>query len=156
MAQDTYDIRVDETIHRNGDQIVEAEYIYNEVRGNGETRNYRVSVKRQDYEQLSSKINKPTLPFDKFVKVLRPFMIGQHAAEDIPEAFRLLDTDHSGTIDIGELAAFMPVIVPDGNPYMLLHHIQKVDKNNDYKLNLAEFTALVNGGIGRDITLGRL
>jgi len=83
-------------------------------------------------------------------------MLVHHAADDIPEAFRLLDTDHSGTIDIGELAAFMPVIVPDGNPHMLLHHVQKVDKNHDYKFNLAEFTELIKHGVGRDITLGRL
>jgi len=156
MAKNRYEVQAEETLHRNGDQIIEAEYIYNEKRDNGETRKYQVSVKLQDYERLAATINKPTLPFDKFVKVLRPFMIGHHAADDIPEAFRLLDADHSGTIDIGELAAFMPVIVPDGNPYMLLHHIQKVDKNHDYKLNLAEFTALINQGIGRDITLGRL
>jgi Ca2+-binding EF-hand superfamily protein len=68
-------------------------------------------------------MNKKTLPFDSFAKVLRPFMMGKHASEDIPEAFRLLDTDHSETIDIGELAAFMPVIVPDANPHMLLHHV---------------------------------
>jgi len=155
MAQGKYDVQVDETLHQTGGRIHEAEYVYNETR-NGDTRKYQVLVKRQDYERLAGAINKPTLPFDEFVKVLRPFMLGQHAEADIPEAFRLLDTDQSHTIDIGELAAFMPVIVPDGNPYMLLHHIQKVDKNNDYKLNLAEFTALINGGIGRDITLGRL
>ncbi|CAF1569665.1 unnamed protein product, partial [Adineta steineri] len=68
----------------------------------------------------------------------------------------LLDADHSGTIDIGELAIFMPVIMPNASPYMLLHHIQKADKNCDYKLNLQEFTLLINQGIGRDIALGRL
>lgn len=150
-----YDIRVDETIHHSGGQIVEVDYVYNEIH-NGDTRNYRVAIKRQDYERLAATINKPTIPFDSFTKVLRPFMMGKHASEDISEAFRLLDTDHSGTIDIGELAAFMPVIVPDANPYMLLHHVQKADKNNDYKLNLQEFTALINAGVGRDIALGRL
>ncbi len=111
---------------------------------------------RQEYDRLAANMDKPTLPFDKFLKVLRPFMLGKHAADGIPEAFRLLDADHSGTIDIGELAAFMPVIVPDGNPYILLHHVQKVDQNHDYKLNLAESTVLINRGVGRDITLGRL
>jgi Ca2+-binding EF-hand superfamily protein len=150
-----FDVRVDETVHRNGDRIVEVNYVYQETR-NSDVREYRVAVKRQDYERMTGKMNKPALSFDSFAKVLRPFMMGQHASEDIPEAFRLLDTDHSGTIDIGELAAFMPVIVPDANPYMLLHHVQKADKNNDYKLNLEEFTALINQGVGRDIALGRL
>ena len=156
MTSGSFDIRVEETIHRAGDQITAVEYVYNEIHGNGDNRNYRITVKRQDYERLASTITNRTLPFEIFAKVLKPFMIGQHAAADIPEAFRLLDSDHSGTIDIGELAAFIPVIVPNGNPYMLLHHIQKVDKNNDYKLNLAEFTDLINKGIGRDIALGRL
>ncbi|CAF1088661.1 unnamed protein product [Rotaria sordida] len=156
MATNQIDIRVDEIIHKEGGQIVEVEYLYNEHQGNGDQRNYSVSVKRQVYERIAARTQKPALPFDKFVKVLKPFMIGSHAADDIPEAFRLLDSDHSGTIDVGELATFMPVIVPDANPYMLLHHIQKVDKNSDYKLNLTEFTALINRGIGRDIALGRI
>ncbi|CAF0869098.1 unnamed protein product [Rotaria sp. Silwood1] len=129
MMTDQINIQVDEIIHQDGGQVAEAEYLYKETRGNGEERNYHLSVKRRDYERLAASIQKPTLPFDQFVKVLKPFMIGPHAADDIPEAFRLLDVDHSGTIDIGELAAFMPVIVPDANPYMLLHHIQKVDQN---------------------------
>ncbi|CAF1408678.1 unnamed protein product [Didymodactylos carnosus] len=83
-------------------------------------------------------------------------MMGPQASQDIPEAFRLLDTDRSGTIDIGELAAFMPVIRPEATPYMLLHHVEKVDKNGDYKLNYDEFNALVLAGVGRDIVLGRL
>jgi Ca2+-binding EF-hand superfamily protein len=150
-----YDIRVDETIHQQGGQISEVEYVYHESHID-DVRDYRVGVKRQDYERLAATMNKPTLSFDSFAKVLRPFMMGKHASEDIPQAFRLLDTDNSHTIDIGELAAFMPVIVPDANPYMLLHHVQKADKNSDYKLNLQEFTDLVNQGVGRDITLGRL
>ena len=156
MAQNKIHVQVDETLHRNGDRIVEAEYVYRGTHPGGEIRTYRASVKRQDYDGLTATTTKTALPFDKFMKVLRPFMMGHHAAADIPEAFHLLDTDHSGTIDIGELAAFMPVIVPDGNPHMLLHHVQKVDQNNDYKLNLAEFTALCNRGIGRDIVVNRL
>ncbi|CAF2521737.1 unnamed protein product [Rotaria sp. Silwood2] len=156
MTTNQTNIRVEEIIHQEGGLVVEVEYIYKEIHDNGEERNYRVSVKRQDYERLAATIQKPTLPFDQFIKVLKPFIIGPHAVDDVPEAFRLLDADHSGTIDIGELAAFMPVIVPDANPHMLLHHIQKVDQNSDYKLNLAEFTAFINRGIGRDVALGRI
>lgn len=150
------DVRVDETIHRMGDRIIEVEYVYTETQVSGDSRKYSIKVKRTDYERTAMTITKATLPFDQFVKVLRPFMMGEHASADIPEAFRLLDNDRSGTIDIGELATFMPVIVPDGNPYMLLHHIQKVDQNCDYKLNLTEFTNLIKNGVGRDIALGRL
>ncbi|CAF1583089.1 unnamed protein product [Adineta steineri] len=150
------DVRVDETVIRQGDRLVEVDYIYTETRENGDQRNYQITVKRSDYERLATSMNKSTLSFDKFAKVLRPFMMGKFASEDIPAAFGLLDTDHSGTIDLGELAIFMPVIMPNASPYMLLHHIQKADKNCDYKLNLEEFTSLVNQGIGRDIALGRL
>ncbi|CAF0778574.1 unnamed protein product [Rotaria sp. Silwood1] len=156
MAANKGHIHIEETLHEKAGQISEVEYIYKESFNSGNERNYTISVKRADYERLAATIGKPTLPFDKFAKVLKPFMMGAYAAADVPEAFRLLDADHSGTIDIGELAAFMPVIIPDGNPYMLLHHIEKVDKNNDYKLNLAEFTDFVNKGIGRDFALGRL
>ncbi len=151
-----FDIRVDETIHQSAGRIIEVDYEYQESRAYGDVRKYRVAIKRQDYERLAAKMTKPTLSFDHFAKVLRPFMMGHHASEDIPEAFRLLDADRSGTIDIGELAAFIPVIVPDANPYMLLHHVQKADKNGDFKLNLEEFTTLINQGVGRDIALGRL
>jgi Ca2+-binding EF-hand superfamily protein len=150
------DTGVDETVHRNGHHIFGVDYVYKEYLPNGEVRTFRVAIKRQEYEKIAATKTVPTLPFDSFAKVLRPFMMGKHVAKDIPEAFRLLDADHSGTIDIGELAAFMPVIVPNANPYMLIHHIQKADKNGDYKLNLAEFTSLINQGIGRDIALGRL
>lgn len=149
-------VRVDETVQLTAGRISEITYVYTETQGNGATTNYNVTVKRQEYEQFTQTLNKPTLSFDSFVQVLRPFMMGKYASEDIPKAFKALDTDNSGTIDIGELAAFMPVIVPNANPYMLLHHVQKVDKNGDYKLNLSEFTELINQGVGRDITLGRL
>ncbi|CAF1478339.1 unnamed protein product [Adineta steineri] len=150
------DVRVDETVVQQGDRFIEVDYVYTETRKNGDQRKYQISVKRAEYERSAASLNKSTLSFDNFAKVLRPFMMGRFASEDIPAAFSLLDADHSGTIDIGELAIFMPIIMPNASPYMLLHHIQKADKNCDYKLNLQEFTSLINQGIGRDIALGRL
>jgi len=156
MMDDKYSTRVREILHRKGGQITEAEYVYTESHGNGKTRQHRVSVKREEFERLAATIKKPALPFDSFTKVVRPFLMGNHAAEDIPEAFRLLDTDNSDTIDIAELAVFMPAIVPDSNSYMLLRHFQKADTNNDYRLSLDEFTAFIKKGIVRDLALGRL
>ncbi|CAF4364671.1 unnamed protein product [Rotaria magnacalcarata] len=63
-----------------------------------------------------------------------------HAAGDIPEAFNLLDTDHSGTIDMDELAA----------------SVYYSDENNDHKLNLKEFTTFIKQGVGRDIAIGHV
>jgi len=44
MANDRYDIRIQEILHKTSDQIVEAEYIYNEVRDNDDARAYRVFI----------------------------------------------------------------------------------------------------------------
>ncbi|CAF0963950.1 unnamed protein product [Rotaria sp. Silwood1] len=82
-------------------------------------------------------------------------MIGQQTFKDIPEAFRLLDTDQSSTIDIGELAIFMPILRSEATPYMLLRHIKLSDKDGDYELNYDEFNALLLAGLGQDIILGR-
>ncbi|CAF3349150.1 unnamed protein product [Rotaria sp. Silwood2] len=154
--EDKYTIRVTENLNWIGSQINDVEYRCEEIHDNGDRVNYRVAISRVDYERLAATSSPRPIPFNSFTKVLRPFMLGRHALDDIPEAFRLLDSDHSGTIDIGELAAFMPCIVPNANPYMLLHQVQKVDKNCDYKLNLSEFTELIKRGIGRDLALGRL
>jgi hypothetical protein len=50
----------------------------------------------------------------------------------------------------------MPAIVPDSNPYMLLRYFQKADTNNDYRLNLDEFTEFITKDIVRDLALGCL
>ncbi|CAF3749898.1 unnamed protein product [Rotaria sp. Silwood1] len=152
---DNYRIRAREILHRNGNQITEAEYVFDEIHANGKVRQHRVSVKREEFERLTATLKKPTLSFDNFTKVARPLLMGHHATEDIPEAFRLLDTDNSDTIDIGELAVFMPAIVPNSNSYMLLRYFQVADTNNDYKLNLDEFTAFIKKGIVRELALGR-
>ncbi|CAF4864205.1 unnamed protein product [Rotaria sp. Silwood1] len=150
-----YRLRAREILHRKGNQITEAEYVFDEIHANGKVRQHRVSVKKEEFERLAATLKKPTLSFDDFTKVTRPLLMGHHAAEDIPEAFRLLDTDNSDTIDIGELAVFMPAIVPNSNSYMLLRYFQVADTNNDYKLNLDEFTAFIKKGIVRELALGR-
>ncbi|CAF4443867.1 unnamed protein product, partial [Rotaria sp. Silwood2] len=55
----------------------------------------------------------------------------------------------------GELASFMPAIIPNSNSYMLLRYFQPADTNNDYKLNLDEFTAFIKKEVIRDLALGR-
>ncbi|CAF1395031.1 unnamed protein product [Rotaria sordida] len=155
MMSDNYRIRAHEILHRKCDQITEAEYVFDEIHANGKMRQHRVSVKREDFERLAATIKKPTLSFESFTKVTRPLLMGHQATEDIPEAFRLLDTDNSDTIDIGELSVFMPAIVPNSNSYMLLRYFQAADTNNDYRLNLDEFTTFIKKGIVRELALGR-
>jgi Ca2+-binding EF-hand superfamily protein len=146
---------VHERIVNSGGRISTIEYVYSEAHATG-SQAHTISVKREEYERLASKSKKPTLPFDEFVKVIRVFMMGKHASVgDIPEAFRALDTNHSGQINLNELAAFMPVIVPNTTPEMLVDYIRQVDKNHDLRLNLTEFTDLIAQNIGRKIALGR-
>ncbi|CAF4336175.1 unnamed protein product [Rotaria sordida] len=83
-------------------------------------------------------------------------MKGSQATQnEIVQAFHALDTDRSGSINIHELAAFMPVIVPNGTSQMLLNHITKVDKDNNYSLDFNEFTNFIKKDIGRQLSLGR-
>ena len=154
--EDKYTIKVAENLTWAGAQITDIEYQCEEIHSGGDRVTYHVKVNRGDYERLAATRPEIKLSFNSFTKVLRPFMLGRHATDDFLEAFRLLDTDRSGTIDIGELAVFMPVIAPNASPYMLLHQVQKVDKNADYKLNMSEFADLLKRGIGRDLALGRL
>jgi hypothetical protein len=157
MTDNQNQIRVHEVFHRKGDKITAAEYIYDEFQGNGKKHQHRVIVRREEFEYIAATIKKWTIPFESFTKVTRPLLMGQHATDaDISEAFQLLDADKSETIDINELAVFMPAIVPDSNPYMLLRHFQTVDTNNDYRLNLDEFTVFIKKDIVRDLALGRL
>jgi hypothetical protein len=157
MAADQGPIRVYEVEHRKGDKISAVEYVYDEKHGNGKTRQHRVIVKKDDFDRVAATIKKWTIPFDSFTKVARALLMGQHATDsDILEAFQLLDTDKSETIDINELAILMPAIVPNSNAYMLLRHFQKVDTNNDHILNWEEFTAFIRKNFVRDLALGRL
>lgn len=147
---------VQEFLHRKGDQVTEAEYVYEEHLDKGKKHQHRVHVKRENFEDLAVANKKTALSFDDFMTVVRLFLMGEYADNDIIEAFRLLDADNSGTIDIAELAVFMPAIVPGSNQYMLLRYFQPADTNKDYKLSLEEFTEFVKKGVIRDLALGRL
>ena len=157
MANDQSPMQVHEVEHRKGDKISAIEYVYDEKHGNGKTRQQRVMIKKEDFDRVAATIKKWTISFDSFTKVARALLMGHHATDsDILEAFQLLDTDKSETIDINELALLMPAIVPGSNAYMLLRHFQKVDTNNDHILNWEEFTAFVRKNFIRDLALGRL
>ncbi|CAM4793693.1 unnamed protein product [Rotaria magnacalcarata] len=114
-----------------------------------------VCVTREAYDQLAASAGRKTLKFDDFIKVLRPFMMGRLAADDIPEAFVILDSDRSGKIALKELAAFIPIIIPGGTEAMLMQHMKKIDGNYDEQLDSTEFTNFIMRGIGRDIVLQR-
>lgn len=158
---------VTETIHRRSGKIIEIIYDYEEhrdeqieetmqIKHERRARTYRASIKRSEYEQIAKKLNgnRDVLPFDSFVNILRPFMMGSYAADEIREAFRLLDRNYSNTIDLDELAAFLPVIHPFMEKETLLDYIKKVANTDEKQINFDEFNQLILRGIGRDIVCG--
>ena len=155
IMDENIDVVCHETLRRSNGKIIEVIYQYTETQKGATLSSYDVSVKREDYDKVSAPVGKEKLLYDRFLKVLRPFMMGLYAADDIPRAFEILDADSSGKIDVNELAAYLPAIVPDATASMLLNHLKKVDSDSDYKLTLTEFTELIIRGIGRDISKGK-
>ncbi|CAF1568748.1 unnamed protein product [Didymodactylos carnosus] len=157
---------VAETTHQNNGHIDQVTFEYDEayqdtvthdlyVKKDDGSRVFTAKVSREQYNNLAKTFNK-SLSFDSFLHVLKPLMMGSYASDEIQRAFELLATDKSGTIDVDELAAFLPIITPNVTRDMLLHYISHVDENFDHKLNLSEFKELLSRGIGRDIVCGHL
>ena len=164
---------VTENVHRNrSGQIVQIEYQFEETvvvettsnpssttitRQNKEKRNrtYDTTVTREQYENLTRRLSN-SLPFDSFITVLRPFIMGFYSSDELERAFQALDRDHSGTIHINELNSFLPVLNDTIDSDALRNYIQKVDENFDGNMNYEEFRSLVLRGIGRDIICNHL
>ena len=159
---------ITETVSRQYGKIIEITYDFTETRQeeiqeNFQTkqekrsRNYKATIKRLEYENLANKIQyqRNVLSFDTFVMVLRPFMMGTYAGEEIRQAFRLLDKNYSNTIDLDELSAFLPVLHPHMSKDTLLTYIHKVTQNeNNDQMNFDQFNQFILKGIGRDIVCG--
>lgn len=157
MSEKANEIRIQEIPQQKGDKVIGVEYIFDELLSREKVKQYRVQVKKEEFDRVAATVKKWTIPFESFTKVARALLLGDKAESgEILEAFELLDTDKSETIDINELALFMPVIVPGSNAYMLMRHFQKVDANSDYHLNLEEFTDLIKRNIVRDLAIGRI
>lgn len=163
---------VTENVHRNrAGEIVQIDYLFDETivteapsesstglaRRNKEKRShsYEVLVTREIYGKLADRLPN-TLSFDAFVKVLRPFITGYYADNELDTAFRILDNDNSGKIQLDELNAFLPILNGEITMDALTNYVKKVDKNFDRELNKEEFRALVLRGIGRDIICNHL
>ncbi|CAF0721945.1 unnamed protein product [Adineta ricciae] len=158
---------VTETIYRRYGQVTEIVYEYDEVREEQvlenmqtktekRTRTYQASITRTEYERIANKVQyqRYVLPFDTFVTILRPFMMGTYAAEEVREAFRLLDKNSSNTIDVEELAGFLSVLHPIMSKETLLGYINKVARDGHNYINFDEFSQMILRGVGRDIVCG--
>lgn len=157
MSEKPNEIRIQENPQNKGDKLVAVEFLFNELLGREKVKQYRVVVKKEEFDDVASTVKKWTIPFESFIQVARTLLFGDQAeGRDIVDTFELLDTDKSETIDIHELSLFMPAIVPGSNAYMLMRHFQKVDANSDYHLNLEEFTDFIKRNIVRDLAIGRI
>jgi Ca2+-binding EF-hand superfamily protein len=133
--------------YKQDDKVIAIDFTVKMTDEKGQTTEKTVSMDEDAHKELL-KSKKTTLPFDKVVQVLRPFILGKSAEKEIPAAFKILDADNSGSIDIKELAVFLPCFLPDFTEEKLKAHIKKIDVNTDQKMSSAEFTQLCNKGIG--------
>ncbi|CAF0965421.1 unnamed protein product [Rotaria sordida] len=158
-----------ETIYRQYGQIMEIIYEYDEIRTEQVEENmqvrqeklekhYKASIKRDEYERIANtfKYQRYVLPFDTFVQIIQPFMMGTYTADEIHQAFRLLDRNYSKTIDSDELSAFIPVIHPNMTKEIVLNYITKVTQKRKEEINFSEFIQMVLQGVGRDIVCGHV
>jgi Ca2+-binding EF-hand superfamily protein len=164
---------VTESVHRNrAGQVTQIDYLFEETvvietpssstsggitRQNKEKRNrtYDVSIQREQYQTLARSLAN-TLPFDAFLDVLRPFIMGYYTSNELERAFYTLDRDRSGTIHLDELSSFLPILNETITSSGLMDYVRKVDENFDGTINYDEFRSLVLRGIGRDIICNHL
>lgn len=168
-----FEYTITETVHHNrSGQVIQIEYEFDETivvenstsssssaigRTNREKRNrtYDVNITRDQYEIVAHQ-QENALPFDAFVTVLRPFIMGYYVNDELKRAFSTLDRDGSGTIHVNELGSFLPIINETLNTAALYDYVHKVDDNFDGRMNFDEFRSLVLRGIGRDIICNHL
>jgi Ca2+-binding EF-hand superfamily protein len=141
--EEIYIVQADQTSSEAGAGI---------IRHNREKRNrlFDTTVTREQYQDLARRLKNP-LSFDDFVTVLRPFIMGFYAADDLEKAFKTLDRDNSGSIPLTELGSFLPLLNDTIDNKALYEYVRKVDTDFNGKLNYFEFRSLVLRGIGRDI-----
>ncbi|UJR38587.1 hypothetical protein I4U23_031251 [Adineta vaga] len=114
------------------------------------SRVYDTIIKRKQYEILAENIRN-VLSFDDFIRILRPFVMGYYEDNQLKQAFQILDKDQSGTINIEELANFLPIINEFATTEALKNYIKKVDIDVEDTLTYDQFRTLILKGIGRDI-----
>jgi Ca2+-binding EF-hand superfamily protein len=166
------DYTVTENVSRNSSgQIQQIDYVFEETfvvetpstSSSGITkqmkekrnRSYDVQITREQYEKFAHKLSN-ALPFDAFINVLRPFIMGFYENDELKNAFDTLDRDQSHSIHLSELSAFLPILNEAINDDTLRDYVRKVDENFDENLNYDEFRTLVLRGIGRDIICNHL
>ena len=114
------------------------------------SRIFEMTVTREQYNQMARQ-HSNLLPFDNFILVLRPFMMGFYQNNELEQAFNILDSNKSGQINLEQLGAFLPIITENVTINDLKNYIEKVNLNNIERLTYDDFRTLTLKGIGRDI-----
>ncbi|CAF3202260.1 unnamed protein product [Rotaria socialis] len=114
------------------------------------SRTYDTNITRKEYNKLAEQYHYG-LSFDNFIVVLRPFMMGFYQNDELEQAFRILDKNNSDSIDVDDLANFLPIINEYATSDTLKNYIKKSDFNFDENLSYDEFRSLILKGIGRDM-----
>ncbi|CAF1086780.1 unnamed protein product [Rotaria magnacalcarata] len=128
------------------------EYQYSYTTQSGQVDNRSVSLPTDCFDRFISYAPRQAITQQSFMKVVQTIMMGSKATDrDIREAFSILDTDGSNTLDVRELAKVIPAIMPGTTSNTLSTMIRRYDKNGDNTLNLSEFTRLIKGDLGRDL-----
>ncbi|CAF4773957.1 unnamed protein product, partial [Rotaria sp. Silwood1] len=140
---------VTETIIRDSGAISEIQYEFEEFtyetvsvgmtsKREKRSRVYDATIKRQDYNILT-RHHHNALSFDDFILILRPFMLGYYQNTQLEILFQILDKNQSGSIDIDNLAGFLPIINEYATMDTLKNYIRKCDFNTDGHLTYDEF-----------------
>lgn len=156
-----FEFSITETVTEYAGKIDEIQYEFEEVTidflSNGITnkkerrsRLYNTMITRKQYNNLA-KQSYYTLSFDDFLVVLRPFMMGFYHCDELKKAFQILDKNHSNSVDIRDLAKFLPIINVHTTLETLKSYFKKLDFNHDGKFTYDEFRSLILQGIGREI-----
>ncbi|CAF1050055.1 unnamed protein product [Didymodactylos carnosus] len=161
-----FEYTVTETLISTPDQILQIDYQFVETtvesvqfgltrKQEQRNRTYDATITRKEYQKIAKDVPN-ALPFDQFVEVLRPFIMGHYGSNELERAFRILDRDHSGSIHLDELANFLPILNGNATSDALKTYVRKVDQNFDGNMNYDEFRALILRGIGREIICNHL
>lgn len=162
---------VTETIYRESGQIIKLIYDYEEIDDKIEVdsstesrirrrqqRHFQAKVNRYEYERLNDNdvSDAYRLPFDTFIRLLRPIMMGTYTGEELREVFQLLDIGQTGTINVNflcDLLSFHDTLITSD---ILLEYAGRDRINTNQELDFDEFSYIILRGIGRDIVCGHI
>ncbi|CAF3164506.1 unnamed protein product [Rotaria socialis] len=123
---------------------------------------YKLALTKQQYDQVKSIVSPrdahgETLPFDQFCDILIPVItageIDQHDDHSIWLTFRSFDKNNDHYIQADELETLIHVIGKIISREQIRHFIEKVDWDQDGKLDYNEFYQFIIRGYARELLM---